>query len=1094
MSKTSLLLLPNLKIVLLGTFLFASFFSLNAQTPTPTPEQQMPRTPGVTPSPTPQFAPQPQTSPIPQASPNPNQKNNPLAIFQYRQIGPFRGGRVTAVAGISNQPNVYYFGATGGGVYKTTDGGVNWVPVSDDYFKTGSVGAIGVSESDPNVVYVGMGESPVRGNVSHGDGVYKSNDAGKTWKFVGLGDTRQIGRVRVHPKNPDIAYVAALGHLWANNQERGVFRTRDGGKTWQRILFRDDKTGAIDLILDPTNPNTIYAGFWQIKRTPWSLESGGAGSSMYKSTDGGDSWTEIKSNKGLPSGVWGKIGITVSPVNPNRIWAMIEAKDGGLYRSDDGGENWQRTSDSPQIRQRPWYYTRVYADSQNADTVYVLNVAFHKSSDGGRTFSTIGVPHSDNHDLWIAPNDNQRMIESNDGGANVSTDGGRNWTEQDQATAQFYRVTTDNDFPYHIYGAQQDNSTVKIPSRTADFAINETHWYDVGGGESGWIAPHPENSDIIFAGSYGGYLTRYDHRTKQQRNINVYPDNPMGAGAEAMKYRFQWNYPILFSPHKTDGKFPLYAAGNILFRSMDEGQSWQAISPDLTRNDKSKQGTSGGPVTQDNTSVEYYCTIFTVAESPITQGVIWTGSDDGLVHVTRDGGKNWDNVTPKGMPEWIQINAIDASPHDAGTAYVAATAYKTDDYKPYLFKTTNYGKSWKKIVSGIANDAFTRVVREDPNRRGFLYAGTETGMYYSANDGETWASLRLNLPVVPITDLAVHKREADLVVATQGRSFYVLDNLPLLYQMVDMQRADTFLFKPEDAYRTPGGGGFNFPATTAFGANPPNGAVVHYYLKSKPKEITLDFLDSSGKSIRKFTGKPPVEGAPAPPSPPTEPPLPVEIGLNRFVWNYRLPNATTLPGLILWGGSLTGPRVVPGNYQVRFSVDGKVVSTENFSVKADPRLATAQADFQKQFDFLSNTRDKLTATHDAILEIRDVRKQFEDLSTRMKPEQKDLKDKAADIVKKLTAVEEELMQTKIKSSQDALNYPIKLNNKLAALASSVDSADYAPTAQSYDVYNNLTGRIDAQLAILARIKTEDITAFNRMFTEKNLPVIVTKSK
>jgi photosystem II stability/assembly factor-like uncharacterized protein len=1101
MSKTSPLLLPNLKIVLLGTFLFASFFSLNAQTPTPTPEQQMPRTPGVVPSPTPQFAPAPQTSPIPQVSANPNQKNNPLAIFQYRQIGPFRGGRVTAVAGISNQPNVYYFGATGGGVYKTTDGGVNWVPVSDDYFKTGSVGAIGVSESDPNVVYVGMGESPVRGNVSHGDGVYKSNDAGKTWKFVGLGDTRQIGRVRVHPKNPDIAYVAALGHLWANNQERGVFRTRDGGKTWQRILFRDDKTGAIDLILDPTNPNTIYAGFWQIKRTPWSLESGGAGSSMYKSTDGGDTWSEIKSNKGLPSGVWGKIGITVSPVNPNRIWAMIEAKDGGLYRSDDAGDNWQRVSDSPQIRQRPWYYTRVYADSQNADTVYVLNVAFHKSSDGGRTFSTIGVPHSDNHDLWIAPNDNQRMINSNDGGANVSTDGGRNWTEQDQATAQFYRVTTDNDFPYNIYGAQQDNSTVKIPSRTADFNINETHWYDVGGGESGWIAPHPENSDIIFAGSYGGYLTRYDHRTKQQRNVNVYPDNPMGAGAEAMKYRFQWNYPILFSPHKTDGKFPLYAAGNILFRSMDEGQSWQAISPDLTTNDKSKQGTSGGPVTQDNTSVEYYCTIFTVAESPITQGVIWAGSDDGLVHITRDGGKNWDNVTPKGMPEWIQINAIDASPHNAGTAYVAATAYKTDDYRPYLFKTTDYGKSWKKIVNGIANDAFTRVVREDPNRRGFLYAGTETGMYYSTNDGDTWQSLRLNLPIVPITDLAVHKREADLVVATQGRSFYVLDNLPLLYQMADMQRAEAFLFKPEDAYRTPGGGGFQFAPTAAFGANPPNGAVVHYYLKSRPKEITLEFLDSTGKSIRKFTGKPSVEGAPQqqPQSPfggggAGEPPLPVEIGLNRFVWNYRLPNATGLPGLIMWGGSLAGPRVVPGAFQVRFAVDGKVISTENFAIKADPRLKTPQADFQKQFDFLSNTRDKLNATHEAILEIRDVRKQFEDLSGRMKPDQKDLKDKAAEIMKKLTAVEEELMQTKIKSSQDALNYPIKLNNKLAALASSVDSADYAPTAQSFDVYNDLTGRIDAQLAILTRIKTEDITAFNRMFAEKNLPVIVTKSR
>ncbi|HSK72099.1 MAG TPA: hypothetical protein VK892_10420, partial [Pyrinomonadaceae bacterium] len=727
----------KVKLLLAFAFLLVSFVSLDAQTPTPSPS----------------FAPPPQTSPTPAISPTPKTED-PLKQFQYRLIGPFRGGRVTAVAGIPSQPDVYYFGATGGGVWKTTDGGVNWFPVSDEYFKTGSVGAVEISESDPNVVYVGMGESPVRGNVSHGDGVYKSTDGGKTWKHIGLSDTRQIGRVRVHPKNPDLVYVAALGHLWGSNNERGVFRSKDGGKTWQKVLYRNENTGAVDLILDPTNPNTIYAGFWQVQRKPWTLISGGEGSTLYKSTDGGDTWTELKNNKGLPTGIWGKVGVTVSPVNSNRVWAIIEAKDGGLYRSDDAGENWTRVSDSAAIRQRPWYYTRVYADTQNADTVYITNVQFHKSTDGGRNFTTIGVPHADNHDLWIAPDNNQRMINGNDGGANVSFNGGRTWTEQDQATAQFYRVTVDQDFPYNVYGAQQDNSTVKIPSRTADFGINETHWYDVGGGESGWIAPHPENSDIVFAGSYGGYLTRYDHRTKQVRTVNVYPENPMGAGAETMKYRFQWNYPILFSPHKINGVYPLYTAGNILFRSMDEGQSWQAISPDLTRNDKSKQGDSGGPITRDNTSVEYYDTIFTVAESPIQQGVIWTGSDDGLVYVTRDGGKNWENVTPKNMPEWIQINSIEASPIDAGTAYFAATMYKWDDYKPYIYKTTDYGKTWKKIVSGIPNDAFTRVVRADPNRRGFLYAGTETGMYYSANDGESWQSLQLNLPVVPITDLA----------------------------------------------------------------------------------------------------------------------------------------------------------------------------------------------------------------------------------------------------------------------------------------------------------------------------------------------------
>jgi photosystem II stability/assembly factor-like uncharacterized protein len=1052
------------------------------------------------PTETPTFAPAPQTSPTPASVPTPKtaQKvSDPLKNFRYRSIGPFRGGRVGSVAGVPSQPNVYYFGATGGGVWKTTDSGENWQNVSDGFFKTGSVGAVTVADSDPNIVYVGMGEETVRGNVSHGDGVYKSTDAGKTWKFMGLGDTRQISRIRVHPKNPDVAYVAAIGHLWAGNNERGVFRTKDGGRTWQKILYRDDKTGAIDLVFDPSNANTMYAAMWQVKRTPWGFDSGGAGSSMHKSIDGGDTWTEISRNKGLPTGVLGKIGVTVSPVNPNRVWAIVEAKDGGLYRSDDAGENWQRVSNNPQILQRPWYYHRVQADSQNVDTVYVLNVGFHKSTDGGRNFTNVGVPHSDNHDLWIAPDNSNRMINGNDGGANVSNDGAKTWTAQDQATAQFYRVAIDNDFPYNIYGAQQDNSTVKIPSRSSEFAITDRDWYDVGGGESGWIAPHPENSDIIFAGSYGGYLTRYNHRTKQTRNVNVYPDNPMGAGAEAMKYRFQWNYPILFSPHKTDGKFPLYTGGNILFRSMDEGQSWQAISPDLTRNDKSKQVSTGGEITKDNTSVEYYSTIFTVSESPVSQGVIWAGSDDGLVHVSRDNGKNWENVTPKGMPEWIQINTIDASPHDAKTAYLAATAYKSDDYKPYIYKTNDYGKSWKKVVAGIPNDAFTRVVREDPNRKGFLYGGTETGLYYSANDGENWQSLQLNLPIVPITDLAVHKREKDLVVATQGRSFYVLDNLPMLYDMPTAERADFHLFKPEDAYRMAGGGGFQLPATATVGANPPSGVVVNYYLKGKPtKEIALEFLDAAGKSVRKFT-KRMETGANAAetqaPASGAEPQIPTENGFNTFVWNYRYPNATNIPGLILWGGSLAGPRIAPGNYQVRMSVDGKLIGTESFALKADPRVTTTPEDFAKQFDLMSKINAKITETHNAILEIRDVKKQFEDLTARMKsPDQKDLVDKAKDISKNLSAVEEELMQTKIKSSQDALNYPIKLNNKLAALSSFVDGSDDAPPAQSYDVYNDLTAKIDVQLARLAEIKSKDIASFNQQFAAKSLPVIVTR--
>ncbi|HYU97864.1 MAG TPA: hypothetical protein VE977_03505, partial [Pyrinomonadaceae bacterium] len=665
-----------------------------------------------------------QQTPTPTSTPA--AEPDPWKAIQWRLIGPFRGGRSDAVAGVASQPMVYYFGGTGGGVWKTTDGGINWEPISDgSVFGTGSVGAIGLSDSDPNTIYVGMGESAIRGNVSHGDGVYKSTDAGKTWKRVGLEDTRQISRIRVNAKNPDIVYVAAQGHVWSANTERGVFRSKDGGKTWQKILYRSDKAGASDLIIDPTNANILYAGFWEVYRKPWTLESGGPGSGVFKSTDGGDTWAEITRNSGLPKGMIGIVGITVSPANPDRLWAIIEAEDGGVFRSDDAGKTWTKTNDQRNLRQRAWYYTRIYADPKNADTVYVLNTGFYKSNDAGKTFTGIGVPHGDNHDLWIAPDDPSRMIESNDGGANVSFNGGKSWTEQDQATAQFYRVVLDNDFPYHVYGAQQDNSTIRIASRNTDSGIRETDWYDVGGGESGWIAPSPKDSEIVFAGSYGGLITRLDHRTGQLRDVSPYPNNPMGAGADLLKYRFQWNFPILFSPHDAN---TLYTGGNVLFRSLNEGQNWEVISPDLTRNDKSKQGSSGGPITKDNTSVEYYATIFTVMESPVQQGVIWTGSDDGLVQLTRDGGKNWTNVTPNKdlMPEWIQINSIEASPHDPATAYVAATMYKWDDNKPYLYKTSDFGKTWKKITNGIPPTTFTRVIREDPNKRGLLYAGTET--------------------------------------------------------------------------------------------------------------------------------------------------------------------------------------------------------------------------------------------------------------------------------------------------------------------------------------------------------------------------------
>jgi photosystem II stability/assembly factor-like uncharacterized protein len=1023
---------------------------------------------------------------------------SPLKGLMYRNIGPHRGGRSIAVAGVVGQPMVYYFGATGGGVYKTVDGGATWEPVSDGQpFGTGTVGAIEVSQSDPNIIYVGMGESCIRGNFSHGDGVYKSSDAGKTWKRVGLEDTRIIGRVRIHPKNPDIVYVAALGHAAGTNEQRGVFRTKDGGQTWQRVFFKSNKAGAVDLILDPSNPNVIYASIWEAKRTPYSMESGGLDSGLFKSTDGGDTWTEITRNPGGPQGKFiGRIGVTVSPANTERVWAIIEAEDGGVFRSDNGGKNWTKVSENRNLRQRAWYYTHIYADPKNVDTVYVLNVAFHKSNDGGRTYSTVQVPHSDNHDLWIAPDDPNRMINANDGGANVSFNGGKTWSEQDQATAQFYRVSTDNDFPYHVYGAQQDNSTVKIASRTTGFGITAKDWEETAGSESGWVQPHPKDSNIVFGGNYGGYLSRLDHRTGQDRAVNVWPDNPMGWGAEGMKYRFQWNFPILFSPHDPN---TLYTAGNLLFKTNNEGQSWTAISPDLTRNDKTKMGPSGGPITKDNTSVEYYGTIFALAESPVAKGVIWTGSDDGLVQVTRNAGVKWDNVTPKDMPEWIQINSIEASPHDAGTAYFAGTMYKSDDFRPYLYKTKDYGKTWQKIVTGIPDTAFTRVIREDPHRRGLLYAGTETGMYISFNDGQNWQSFQLNLPIVPITDLVVHKRDKDLVVATQGRSFWILDDLPVIHQWQDsIAQADAHLFKPEESYRMPGGG-FRIPSGASIGENPPAGVTVWYHLKDKPKgEVQIEILDGAGKSVKKFSSKPtpPQAGAPggddegggrrggAPVR------VAAEKGLNRFAWDLRYADATTFPGMILWSGQTRGPRAVPGNYQVKLTVDGKTL-TENFELKKDPRLQATPEDLQKQFDLLTKIRDKLTETHDAITVIRDARKQINDTAARVKdhPNGKEIADAGKALNAKLTAIEEELYQTKNQSGQDPLNYPIRLNNKLAALGSVISGSDDRPTDQSYQVYDDLAGRIDAQLSRLKGVMATDVPAFNKLVQEKQVPAV-----
>jgi len=1008
--------------------------------------------------------------------------------LKYRSIGPYRGGRVTAVAGVPGQPDVFYYGATGGGVWKTIDAGKTWLPVSDGFFRTGSVGSIAVSPSDPNVVYVGMGEGCIRGNVSHGDGVWKSSDAGRTWKHSGLPQSRHIPRIRVHPRNPDVAWAAVLGAIFNASEERGVYKTTDGGKTWRKVLYRNDRAGAVDLALDPSNPNVLYAALWDVRRTPWSLESGGPGSGLFQSTDGGDTWTEITRNPGLPKGLIGRIGVSVSGTNPDRVWAQIEAEDGGLFRSDDAGKTWRRVNDNRNLRQRAWYYTHIHADPANPDRVYAQNVQFWRSDDGGATFRPIPTPHSDNHDLWIDPADNRRMINGDDGGASVTVDGGNTWTSQDQPTAQFYRVTLDREFPYNIYGAQQDNTTVRIASRSGGTYITREHWWPVGGGESGWIAPSPKDPNIVFAGSYGGYLTRYDHRTGQTRAVNVWPDNPMGYGAEGMKYRFQWNFPILFSLHDPG---VLYTAGNLLFKSTNEGQSWEAISPDLTRNDPSKLGPSGGPITKDNTGVEYYCTIFTVAESPLARGMIWAGTDDGLVWVTEDGGKNWRNVTPPAslMPEWIQINSIEASPHDPKKAYFAATMYKHGDLRPYLYRTTDGGRSWTRITSGIAEDAFTRVVREDPNVAGLLYAGTETGMYVSFNDGGSWESLQLNLPVVPITDLVLHKEMKDLVVATQGRSFWVLDDLPVLHEW---KRRGSGFFPVEPAWRMTASWAPVRPGM-AVGENPPAGAVFHFWLDEAPQgEAVLEILDARGKVIRRFSSSASQErgeeessggrrGGQAARFQPGK-------GLNRFVWDLRHEDAKSIPNLILWAGSVRGPKAAPGRYKARFSA-GKTSFEAEFEIRKDPRLTEiTQEDLETQEQFLLQLRDKLTETHEAILKIRDVRSQVEAWGKRDAA----LEKAAKDLASRLTAVEEELYQTKNRSSQDPLNYPIKLNNKLAALASVAGSAEARPTAQSQQLYEELASRVNSQLRTLDGLLKKELDAFNRLVRERNLPAVTVR--
>ena len=989
-----------------------------------------------------------------------------LTGMRWRSIGPARGGRSQAVAGSASRPLEYYFGATGGGVWKTTDGGGTWRPVSDRFVKTSSVGAIAVAESNPDIVYVGMGETQLRGNVIQGDGVYKTTDGGKTWTHVGLEKTMAIARIRVHPRNPDVAYVAALGNPYGPNADRGVFKTADGGKTWQKTLFRDEKTGAVDLSMDAKNPDVLYAGLWEVFRTPHSLSSGGPGSGLFKSTDGGANWTELTNNAGLPKPVWGKVGVSVSAADPNRVYAIIEAAEGGAFLSDDAGATWKLINDDRRIRQRAFYYTRIYADPQTKDTVYILNTGLYRSADAGKTLRAIRVPHGDNHDLWIAPNDAKRMINSNDGGGNVSINTGESWTGQAYPTAQFYNVFTTAHAPYHVCGAQQDNSTACVPGTGGG------DLYEAGGGESGYIAPDPLDTDVFYAGSYGGLLTRINRRTGERRAINVWPDNPMGFSSSDIAERFQWTYPIVFAP--ADPK-TLYVTSQHVWKTTDEGQSWQRISPDLTRHDPSTMGPSGGPITLDQTGVETYAVVFTLAPSPVDGKVIWAGSDDGYVHVTQDGGANWTKVTPANLPEFTRISLIEASPHDAGTAYLAGNRYQRADRAPYVYRTSDYGKTWTKIVTGLPGDDFARAIREDTKRKGLLFLGTETGIYLSWDEGAHWQSLRLELPVTPVHGIQI--KGDDLVIGTHGRSFYVMDNISVLRQLTrDTTTEPVVLFDPADATRSIS-----------------RGVAIDYYLQKPGGTATIEILDAQGHPVRTFTGTAPKEGAARPageeggdegvrgaPAPRVE----VKQGMNRFTWDMRYPGARDFPGLIMWAGSTRGPQAAPGRYTVKLTAGG-VTKTQDFQLRRNEAVKTvSDADLQEQFKLARQINDKVTAANETVLRIRSLKDQIADRVGRTT----DAKIKATGqtLTGKLTAIEGEIYQYRNRSSQDPLNFPIRLNNKLAALQGIVESGDFKPTDQALAVFKDLSEQLDKQLAALDAVVKAGLPSFNKAIAGRKL--------
>jgi photosystem II stability/assembly factor-like uncharacterized protein len=997
----------------------------------------------------------------------------------FRLVGPFRGGRAAAGVGSYTDVNTFYMGSTGGGVWKTTDAGNNWKNISDGFFG-GTIGAIAITPTNESILYVGEGENSMRGNVSEGlGGMWKSTDDGKTWKNIGLKEARHIVRIIVHPKNPDIIWVAAMGHLFGPNETRGVFKSTDGGQNWKKVLYVNQQTGASDLVIDPSNPEILYAGTWQLIRTPYSLESGGEGSGLYKSTDGGDTWTSIKTNKGFPKGVWGITAIAVAKSNTDKLYALIENKDGGLYMSENTGKTWELVNSDNNIRQRAWYYTKVFIDPADENKIYCPNVNFMVSSDGGKSFSSMRTPHGDHHDLWIDPKNGKRMIVSDDGGAQVSLDGAKNWsTYMNQPTVQVYRLSTDNHFPYRILGAQQDNSAFRILSSTYGAYIGENDFDVTAGGESGYIVADPTNSDIVYGGSYGGLITRYDHKTGENRVINVWPDNPMGAGAEAMKYRFQWNHPIFFSPHNPK---KIYTAGNHLFASENEGASWNMLSPDLTTNDKTRQKSSGGPITQDNTSVEYYCTIFTAAESPLEKDLLWTGSDDGLINVSKDGGATWKNVTPKGIPQWMMWNRVEVDPTRKGTAYFAGTRYKLDDFTPYLYVTHDYGETWEKITNGINPMHFTRAIVASPRKTGVLFAGTEYGLYVSINDGKSWEPLQLNLPVTPVTDLLI--RDNNLIVGTQGRSIYILDDVSFIENYQAINASASKVFPIANVYRVPPqiGGRRNRGARASMpanvGTNPAKGVVINYWKATTANDSTrvmISILDDQKKVIKTFNQND--AGGPS-----------IEAGFQTFVWNmYHTEIDKPEASLILWNGSTSPVLAAPGKYTAKVTIDNTVTEYP-FTIMADPNYKVSDADLKAQEQFLLEVAASFNTIMKTLKGIKEIRTQVQVLQKKTKDSS--FQKQSELVLTSLKTIEEALHQTKAKSGQDVLNFPIRLDDKIAGVFESAAAGYVAPTKQVKETYADLKAQVDEQLKKYETLKKEGVKALNEAVHKLMIPII-----